>query len=226
MVQDSLPTWKGQAGQYAAASRGVCTAVARISVRRALVALASALVFSSVPHARAELIIAYRATHEPAANLWRYDYRLSGFALESGSSFTVDLPAGLYSDPQPLAAPAGWTTTILSGDPLGGPAQFLAIRESGDADAAHLFAIRFAWLGSGVPGPQAFTLYDRASDPIASGLTVFETPSVPEPRAAMLICIGLTLIGLLRSLHARRFAREPRPWAPCQIPSLRRTALR
>lgn len=63
------------------------------------------------------------------------------------------------------------------------------------------FAVEFRWIGAGVPGSQAFDVFDPVSfGVLLSGSTVL---AIPEPGSALLLLVGIVAVGARRLSAAR-----------------------
>lgn len=118
------------------------------------------------------------------------DVKIEGFSIQFDQNLYAEESLSILS-PEPLA----WLGFILSSGLLV-PAAYdtsALLNEYGVApgDSLSGFAVEFNWLGAGLPGAQAFEIYDPNSlDVISSGLTTL----VPLPGALYLFLPSLTLV--------------------------------
>ena len=139
----------------------------------------------------------------------RYEirYTATNVSLTSPLSwFSIDFDAALYDESSLLivsTAVADWSQQILASvSSFGVPAQFDALKTTGAplavGQSASGFAVQFTWLGSALPGMQAFTVFDPTSlSAIDSGLTTpaaLPPTGLPEPSA--LAVFALALLGM------------------------------
>lgn len=126
-------------------------------------------------------------------DLWQIDYQVSGFDTDTYQGFQILFDFGQYENISLGAYTSGWDAFEVQPDSI------LGIEEPGMLDAEALnsggilagtFSVRALWLGSGMPGPQQFFLYNDAFETIGSGTT----SPVPEPAGLVLLFSGLAVL--------------------------------
>jgi hypothetical protein len=135
---------------------------------------------------------------DPAQDLWRYDYVLTGhnFAVDDGVE--ILFPQVLFSELEPQPA-SGWDIFALSDEvPLHDSSVVAAVRQP--LSSPQGFSVHFVWLGGSalVPGSQQFSLFAGGFDDPLSGATnpADESPDpIPEPGSGLLLFAGLFLLG-------------------------------
>ncbi len=61
------------------------------------------------------------------------------------------------------------------------------------------FAIDFVWLGTDAPGTQPFSIYDPLTfELLESGITSFDSPSIPEPSPIILVMTAFLMLPLMK----------------------------
>lgn len=131
-------------------------------------------------------------------DLYRWDYSvINDGSLPGGAdleSFDLAFPTASITGVSDLAAWDEWQPSIdlLVMDAFPGPG--LGVSEVLD------FWVTFQWLGSGIPGAQAYTVYDFDTFAVLeTGTTRVQSLPVQEPGALWLTAIGtLGLLGLWR----------------------------
>ena len=184
-------------------SFGSRTVHLRFSLAGVMAMLFLLLVFVSTGRAA---FVTYAATDVadtlPGQDLWEYAYTVGLADFSAGEGFTVSFDRHLYAllqSPPPFVN-ANWDPLTIQPD--------LALNSNGFYDALALrdnpsladpFKVQFVWLGSGQPGSQPFTIYDRQFQVIAQGSTV------PEPSTLLIgFCIPAALLLTCRSRVSRR----------------------
>jgi hypothetical protein len=67
------------------------------------------------------------------------------------------------------------------------------------------FAVRFQWIGTGLPGTQAFSISDPNSfNVLQSGTTT--APAAPAPEPSTLLTLAMALIATMLASFLRRFS--------------------
>ena len=186
-------------------------------MRRLLTGLAMVLMLGTAQQVQAAMIT-YGVTNlvdtTSGEDLWEYSYQVSGTSFAKFEGFSIYFAPAIYKalESPPPAVP-GWNPTSVQPD--------LGLLSSGFFDAqalmanpslSFLFTVKFVWLGSGTPGPQAFDLYrvdPNSPDPnnpnfifgVNPGITE-QVSTVPEPSTMVLAGSGLML--LARRLRRRR----------------------
>jgi hypothetical protein len=135
-------------------------------------------------------------------DLWKYVYRVSGYAFAPGDNFLrILFPSEYYGRiiENDIQAPDGWTVFVLPADPEVVDDSFNAEGYS-NAQTELLFIVPFEWSGGGTPGAQLFQVFEFRPDleayvPTVEGLTA--SAPIPEPETALLLCAGLLLLGVL-----------------------------
>jgi len=166
-------------------------------------ALIGAVVVSlSIASTAAASIIRFELTNV-AGSTWQYDYSVENDSLVGPlEEFSIFFELGLYESLSVAATPEGWDGLVAQPDaeiPDDGFFDAIALSD-GIAAGTELsgFSVRFDWLGTGIPGSQAFDIVDPLSlETIESGQTV------PEPGALALVLAGL---GLVAERRVRRRA--------------------
>jgi hypothetical protein len=169
-------------------------------------ALLAGVLFLHSPAVSAVTQILYEAEDRPdvvsGEDLWRYTYRVSGYAFEFDQSFFwILFPPDRYDEITRGTVPAGWDADILLPDENFPDAIFYGTGDSSAADEL-TFSVDFRWFGTGAPGEQAFAVY-LGSDLVHEGLT--STTPIPEPSTLALLGTALALLALVRV--RRRFER-------------------
>lgn len=95
---------------------------------------------------------------------------------------------GSYEEITLVSAATGWDPLLFQPDivlgvPEPGILDGLQLEDTGGAAAQ--FSVQVYWLGTGIPAPQDFELYDANFDVMATGQTVL----VPEPASALLAAV-------------------------------------
>ncbi len=174
-------------------------------------AAAAALVALSAVSTNA-ITIEYQATNladtTPGQDLWRYTYKISGYAFQANEGLDIYFAQNLYgalSNPQPQGQQwyAGTSTVI---QPNGTPQIYDVLTIVSNPSMDVVFSVDFVWLGgANTPGSQPFDVY-RSSQ--TGGLDVFQegrtqTASVPEAGSSLLL--ASLAFG---ALSTRRFLRK------------------
>lgn len=136
------------------------------------------------------------------SDLWRYEYRVSGYEFLADTGFAVYFDPASYSDLQspPPFVNSDWDVLVVQPDlaiPDRGFYDALSIRLGpGGASVADPFVIDFVWRGIGQPDSQDFEIYSLIPEyqVVASGTTA----AVPEPAVAVAMAalvLGWALAG-------------------------------
>jgi hypothetical protein len=133
----------------------------------------------------------------PAQDLWQYTYTVSDYSFDMDHGFTVYFDYVLCSDLEspPPAVNADWDPIVWQPDlllPDDGAYDARALSDG--ASLSDSFVVSFVWLGSGVPGPQTFEIYDPDFNRIELG----QTTPVPIPATILLLGSGLCALAGLR----------------------------
>ena len=161
-------------------------------------------------HAFAAVSIQYKLV-PVGGNVYRYVYSITN-SSPTGTGAPVQLFDILFDTSRyqqsslqivtPSTLQLGWSETFLGALP-GVPTAYDALALHGGVPAGNTvsgFAVQFTWLGSGLPGPQVFQIYDPLTfQLLQSGTTVADFDSVPAASMWSLILIGAGL-----TLAARR----------------------
>jgi len=140
----------------------------------------------------------------PGEDLWRYLYRVSGYAFQPGENFLrVLFPDETYGPilEDGIEVPDGWIAVVQVADTEIPDASFNA-EGSSDTVSELLFTVPFAWQGLRTPGAQRFEIleYNPAQDDFELAVEgVTSTTPIPEPATAFLLAMGLALVVTLRS---------------------------
>lgn len=167
-----------------------------------LACLATGLLIATTPLSGAAQSVSISADVLTLAAPGRYEYRytVTNVSLATPVSwFSIDFDTALFNEASLSITSVGradWSQRLLVSVPVFDiPAQYDAYKTIGaglgvGASEAG-FAVQFTWLGGGLPGAQAFTVYDPSTLAILdSGLTAV----VPEPTTAALLLMGLAAL--------------------------------
>ncbi|MEQ1546886.1 hypothetical protein [Methyloglobulus sp.] len=151
--------------------------------------------------------ISYETNHI-GGNRWEYSYTVSNGALSGNiEELSIYFAGSEYSNLAVGHTPSGWDVVVNQPDtvlPSDGFYDSLAL-VSGIAPKTALkgFSVSFNFLGSGIPGNQAFDILDPITfNPIDSGFTV---SSVPLPSALSMFVVGLGLLTSISLFNNRWF---------------------
>ena len=167
---------------------------------RALLVLGLLMGLCSIPTAVLATTIEFEASDladvTAGEDLWRYSYRVSDFGFDSDFGFTIFFDYQLYG---PLSAAelvnADWDVLLIQADlALPDDGFYDALALSDNASLADPFAMTFVWLGPGSPGPQPFEVYGPGFETLEMGTTA----PIPEPTVALMMLVGLLVLGLKR----------------------------
>jgi hypothetical protein len=119
----------------------------------------------------------------PGEDRWEYTYHVSDHTFTQGDGFTIFFDHNLYTEiEEPLSVSGDWDVTVWQPDPVIPDAgAYDALAVTANANSASLsepFIVRFAWTGTGSPGPQPFDVYDANWNALVSGETI-PTPINP-----------------------------------------------
>jgi hypothetical protein len=134
---------------------------------------------------------------------WQYDYTLQG-SFSANWGVAIYFPGPTYGGGSITDLGSGgsdWMTFAFQADPsIPAPGEYDIVALADDPSLSSVFDVTFQWDGTGMPGTQAFNLYDftNGADLLASGATVAATAPVPEPTPLLLMIFGgfAYLIGL------------------------------
>jgi hypothetical protein len=185
----------------------------------ALGATCALALVASLPCHAGPVSIEYELASLAGPARFEYRYRVTNVSLATPVSwFSIDFDTALFDETSLVIASVGladWSETVLGSVPVFGvPAQYDAYKTIGAGlgigSSEVGFAVQFTWLGAGLPGAQAFTVYDPDNlNVIDSGLTAVPgdppPPGVPEPSTPALVL--LSLCGMLAA--GRRAAASP-----------------
>ena len=145
----------------------------------------------------------------PGEDLWQYDYSIAGRNFVQAQFFDIYFDPALYGTL--LSGPApnpDWDVLILqqpapANIPPFDTGIFDAFALGDGASLAGSFSVVFAYLGTGTPGAQPFTIFDTDGTQLETGFT--RAPGgapVPEPAtgAMSLPGLGLGMVLWLRSV--------------------------
>lgn len=170
---------------------------------------------ASTPGSAGPVSIDYELTLLAAPARYEYRYTVTNLSLLTPVSwFSIDFDTALFDETSLAITSVGhsdWSESLLASIPVFGvPAQYDAYKTIGTGlavgDSEAGFTVQFTWLGTGLPGAQAFTVYDPATlDVLDSGgvTTAVGTPppALPEPSTAALAL--LALFGVAAARRAR-----------------------
>jgi hypothetical protein len=137
-----------------------------------------------------------------SGSTWQYDYRIANDTLGGPlEELTLFFEPTRYADLAITASPASWDSLVAQPDPglpADGFADALALG-AGLSSGATLTGLRvsFRFLGTGTPGPQAFSVVNPTT---FATLEAGMTTAVPLPAGVWLLATGLS--GLV--VRARR----------------------
>lgn len=166
-------------------------------------AAGSLALLAAAPAAAVDVSIGYELVPLAAAGTYEYRYTVANVSLPTPFNwFSIDFDPALYDESSLLVTSTGrsaWSEQILA-SVLASPAQYDAYKTVGApltvGDAESGFSVRFAWLGAGTPGSQAFTVYDAATlDVLATGTTTALAAAVPEPSTLVLTLLASAVVG-------------------------------
>lgn len=169
----------------------------------------------AAPLAGAEILVLYRAEDqpdtEPAKDLWRYTYAVTGHAFAELEGFTLYFEADAASELALASSPAHWTAATFNPDrPLLLPGGLVAQATASLAAESWEFSVEFVRRGNATPGPQRYELFDAdfaVLDP--PGTLNTATQAIPEAQTSLLMLVGFAL---LAALSMRRRVARPSSW--------------
>jgi len=148
------------------------------------------------------VVIQFHATDLPvvgSADRWQYEYVVSDASFASGFGFSILFPVGEAKSLQvvPTHPSTDWDVVAIQPDTiLSSDGRYDAQALVNGASLGSPFTVSFDWLAQGIPGSQAFEIYDPSFATIGSGQTV----PVPEASGIALLMPGLAaLAGRRRS---------------------------
>lgn len=130
-------------------------------------------------------------------DLWQYQYQITGANFQQDQGFDIFFPVNEgYQDGDlmiPTAANGDWFMQAYQPDSLLPHDGFLDGQSLKDNSSLQgYFYIDFIWRGQGTPGKQDYEFYSANFDLINNGQTQpFPNSSVPEPKALLLMLLGL-----------------------------------
>ncbi|MCJ7777536.1 MAG: PEP-CTERM sorting domain-containing protein [Sedimentisphaerales bacterium] len=148
-------------------------------------------------------------TSDLGSGRWQYNYDVTNISLTVPiEEFTIWFDYGLYKNlaVETPDTPVGWDQIVIQPElVLGDDGYYDALALTSGIGVGQMvsgFAVRFDWLGTGVPGPQFYEIIDPVTfETIDSGWTI------PEP--ATLLVLGLGSLILKRiNRGVRRGRRE------------------
>lgn len=140
-------------------------------------------------------IITYTATDQGGGS-WRYDYVVANEPVGTPiEEFTVYFTLGDYSNLAVAGSPANWDSLVVQPDaglPDDGLFDSLAL-STAIAPGGSLggFAVTFDYLGTGIPGSQAFDIVNPENFAVLSSGT---TAAVPGPATGWLLVTALATV--------------------------------
>jgi hypothetical protein len=158
--------------------------------------------------------IQYEVTSLPAPGQFHYTYFISDVTLHDNSSIQdsidIDFPVGVYGSLSNGAAGPGFTVLLFQPDnPPGVDGDYSAIATVDSPSLSGTFGVDFTYLGTGTPGPQAFSIneFDGSGNFITTVSEGFTTPLVvtaaPEPGTVLLGGIVLAVCSARRLVRRR-----------------------
>ena len=147
----------------------------------------------------------------PGSSMLQVTYLLSNFTFEANQELDIQFDPTLFGNLSNPTGPAGFILEVFQpNNPPDAPGDFSAFNTTGGTVTGS-FSIDAVYLGSGDPGPQAYSInqFDSQGNFVAEVASGNTTPSsnttVPEPGSFWLGGIGL-MIGSwwLKRWRARR----------------------
>lgn len=164
------------------------------------------IVLSATPAAADGVSVQYSVTNL-GSGTWEYDYTLQGSFLANWG-VAVYFPTPGYGEPITDLGTGGsdWTTFAFQPDPsIPAPGEFDVVALIDNPSLTSMFGVTFLWSQPGMPGAQAFDLFDftNGAELISSGTTSPAAPAVPEPSSLLLfLAAGLSCLAVLVARRA------------------------
>lgn len=160
--------------------------------------LAGLIGFAGALPARADpLDVTYTVTSLGGGS-FEYAYMLSGYNLLTGDDLAIYFPLATSANLTDLGTGGtDYSTFVFQPDPnLPADGEYDAIANGDDPNASTVLDAAFVYSGTGIPGAQAFTLYDPNYNVISTGETM--AAPTPEPSTLLLLCSGILAIYAVR----------------------------
>lgn len=145
------------------------------------------------------IIINYQAIDledkKAGEDLWRNIYTVTDYAFAKDTGFEIEFEASNYKNIQAHFPHVNDDWYILTFQPNAFVGKYDAFALVDNASLADPFTVDFVWLGSGIPTPQNYDVYDV--DP-SNILELEETRPVPVPTTGLLLGTGLVVLTVLR----------------------------
>lgn len=136
---------------------------------------------------------------EPAgSSVLQVTYLLSNFTFLANQELDIQFDPSMYDSLSNGQAPSGFMIGLFQpNNPPGVPGDFSALATADNPSVSGVFSADVVFLGSGQPGPQAFSVnqYDAQGAFVSTVASGFTTPTgntaVPEPGSFWLGGVGL-----------------------------------